>query len=473
MIAIATIGATAWWASAWWSHQDEQTPIETTGAPEAELGRLTVLTAAKADVAGIATQTVTRRSMRLTRFLPARFAYDDRSHVAVRAATAGVIESVFVKPGDCVEVNQRIAVLRSPAIGKARSEILRLRADLELAEAERQWQSGICNGVEKLVAAIRQGMPVEEIEQALGEAPLGNYRGRLLTLYSKSRLANKLSDSVTGISDAVGRRIVRERQSGQQQARAELDAVLEQALFETQQECKTAMARVDAANRSVIVARQSLATLLGITTMHSPETNVSPNETDLARLEIRSPLAGTVERKLYSATERVSAGDQLFIIADTSRLWVKADVRSRDWGAMQVQPGDAVTVTTHADPETNLVGKVYYVGREVDPASGALPLVVEVNNPQNRYRPGLFARVEVAVGKAPDVIAVPESAILDIEGQPSLFIAKADGYQRRPVQTGRTSAGMVEIRAGLKTGQDVVTAGAFVLKSELLLEGEE
>jgi RND family efflux transporter MFP subunit len=473
VVAMLALAATVWWATTWWSHEGQNESIQSVGQATDPTSSLTVLTKAKADVAGIATQTVSRRSMQLTRFLPARFAYDDRSHVAVRAATAGVIDTVFVKPGDKVEVNERIAVLRSPAVGKARSEMLRLQADLELAETERQWQSGICDGVEKLVVAIRQGKSVEEIERSIDEAPLGNYRGRLLTLYSKARLANKLSDSVTSISDAVSRRVVRQRQSEQQQARAELDAVMEQALFETSQACKSGTARADAANRSLIVARQSLATLLGITKMHTAETNVSPNETDLARLEIRSPLAGTVERKLYSATERVGAGDELFIIADTSRLWVEADVRSRDWGAMQVKQGDAVKITTHADSETELIGNVYYVGREVDPASGALPLVVELENPENRYRPGLFARVEVPIGEVSDAIAVPESAIVDLEGQPSVFVAQRGGYQRRTVKTGRTSGSLVEIQAGLQAGQQVVTSGAFVLKSELLLEGEE
>ncbi len=473
LVAVIALFGTAWWASAWWTNQESNEIVEIDSEPSDPVSTLTLLSKAKASNAGISTQPVIRQSMQLTRTLPGRFVYDDRQHVAVRAATDSVIESMFVKPGDQVRTDQKIAVLRSPAVGNARSTILRLQADLELAESERQWQAGICDGVEKLVAAIRAGKQVEDIEQLIGDAPLGSYRGQLLTLYSKSRLATRLSASIAEVSDAVSRRIVRERESDQQQTKAELEAVLEQALFESRQACKAATASADAARRSLIVARQSLGTLLGTTKIDAAETRVSPNETDLARLELRSPLEGTVERKFYSVTERVSEGAELFIIADTSRLWVEADVRSRDWNAMSVRPGDAVSITTHADPDIKLVGKIYYVGREVDPASGAVPLVAEVTNPENRYRPGLFARVEVAVDQLSNVIAVPESAIVDLEGETCVFVAQDGGYQRQVIQTGRRSGDLVEVTAGLEVGQQLVTTGAFVLKSELLLEGEE
>ncbi len=470
IIALLVLAGTGWLVSRWWRVSESANIVDAAKATSTGGTTLIVLSDAKTKAAGICTERVTRESLQQTRTLPGRFAYDDRRHVAVRAATDALIESVNVKPGDNVQTGQQIAVLRSPAIGAARSEVLRRQSELELAEIDRRWQADICAGVEKLVADIRSGRPVKEIELAADQGKIGKYGGELLMLYSKSLLATDLSESVADLAGAVSGRVVRQRRSEQQQSTAELEAMMDQALFETGQACKAAAAKVDAAQRNLIVARQQLTNLLGVT---DAAAQVSPNETDLARLDIVSPLAGTVEQRGFSARERVTAGAELFVIADTSRLWVEADVRGRDWSAMRVREGDTVTITTPADPDNSLSGTVYYVGRQVDPASGAVPIVIEVANQSNRYRPGLFARVEVPIGQVVDAIAIPHSAIVDLEGQPSVFVAHADGYRPAGVEVGEKIGDHVEIRAGLSEGQSIVTAGAFALKSELLLEGEE
>ncbi len=160
-------------------------------------------------------------------------------------------------------------------------------------------------------------------------------------------------------------------------------------------------------------------------------------------------------------------------MADTSRLWVEADIRGNDWDAIGVGPGLPVTVTTPADPDTVMKASVYFVGREVDPTTGAIPLVAEIANETGKLRPGLFARVEIPVESLADVLVIPRSAIVDLQGESSVFVIEDDGFQPVRVQTGASTSRLIEIRSGLQEGQQVVVEGAFMLKSELLLEGEE
>ncbi len=433
------------------------------------------LTQAKLSAAGIETQPVKRVNLPLLRTLPARFAYDDTRHVAVRTPTDGVLESVLVKPGDAVAAGQTIAVLRSPAVGAARSEVLTRTAEYELAKTARDRHWRIYRGVENLSASIEKGESIETIKEQLREATLGSYGGDLLTKYSKALLAARLAQSANSIRDsgAISGRVQHERQSELQQARADLEATLDQSLFETQQAFKQAQATENTAERSLVIARQQLVTLLGA--KQGPEIIpvVNSKETDLARLAIDSPIAGTVEGKAYSATERVTAGSELFIVADTSRLWVKADIRNRDWSAIQVREGDQVTVITSATEDERLDASVYFVGREVDPSSGAITLVATIYNHSGKYRPGLFARLEVPIGNIPDTLVVPNSAVVDLGGEWSVFVEENDGYRPAAVETGSRSGGQIEVRAGLTEGQRIVVEGAFALKSELLLEGEE
>ena len=89
-------------------------------------------------------------------------------------------------------------------------------------------------------------------------------------------------------------------------------------------------------------------------------------------------------------------------------------------------------------------------------------------------RPGLFVRVSVPVGVRTDVLTVPTQAVLQHDGKSFVFVAQNENQFRRvDVQTGDYGEERIEIVTGLKAGEQVVTSGAFILKSELLLEGED
>lgn len=453
-------------------HLVADSPALTTLATEADSVKLT---AEQLKVAGIRTQTVKRQTLQVTRTLPARFAYDDARHVSVRTPSEGVLQTVLVKTGDQVAIGQPLATIRSPALGDARSRVLTSEANLALAEKAHQWEADIQAGVEQLVELIRQGESVDTIKAKLHDKTLGTLGGQLLTQYSKSELASKIARSMgsVGASGAISGRVVQERISQQQQTLAELEASIEQTRFQTKQSLDRAAAAEATAQRDLQIAQHSLATLLGSTANLNDGLDASPNVQDLSMLTIRAPIAGTVERKVFSATERVTPQAELFVIADTSTLWVEADIRSRDWETIKVASGDSVMVSTPSVDAPPQPATVYYVGREANPASGAIPLVAQISNLDGRYRPGLFARVAAPTTFIDDAIMVPESALVDLDGRDAVFVERYQGFQAVPVEVGRRTNGRVEICKGLEVGQSVVTEGAFILKSELLLEGEE
>ncbi|WP_286765429.1 MULTISPECIES: efflux RND transporter periplasmic adaptor subunit [Rhodopirellula] len=429
----------------------------------------------KIDVAGIRWEEVQRGTLVVTRTLPARFAYDDTRHVSLRTPTDGVLESILVKPGDSVDRGQPVAVLRSPSIGTARNQVLSEKAMLDLAQETYRWEADIHAGVSDLAKRIRAGEAIDVIKQSLKDKTIGEFGGQLLTMYSKSNLANQLSRSVGDLGDsgAISGRVIQERQSDRQQSEAALEAAIEQSLFQTRQSMNQAEARRNEAERRLRIAKQTLGTLLGTLADSMGGLDVSPNELDVSRLTIQSPLTGTIESKTFSASERVAAQDELFVIADASSLWVEADIRGRDWQSIHVSEGDVVMVSTPAMNMPPQPATVYTIGRQVDPASGAIPLVAKIDNSEGRFRPGLFARMAVPTETLHDVILLAGAAVVDLDGQTSVFVVSGDGFESVSVEVGSQSGGMVEIREGLTEGQLAVVSGAFALKSELLLEGEE
>jgi cobalt-zinc-cadmium efflux system membrane fusion protein len=189
---------------------------------------------------------------------------------------------------------------------------------------------------------------------------------------------------------------------------------------------------------------------------------------------MRAPFRGTIEESVFGVSERLKQGDRQFVLADTSRLWVSADLREADWKALGIQPDTSLMVESPALPGEKFTAKVYYVGREVSSTSNAVPLVASLDNSEGRLRPGLFVRVSIPLEDQTDVLAVPEQGVMEHERRRFVFLEDEPGrFRRVDVKTGRNSDGWIEIRAGLKAGDRVVTKGAFLLKSELLLEREE
>jgi cobalt-zinc-cadmium efflux system membrane fusion protein len=85
----------------------------------------------------------------------------------------------------------------------------------------------------------------------------------------------------------------------------------------------------------------------------------------------------------------------------------------------------------------------------------------------------MFVWVDLPQGEMREAVAVPTSAVMRHEGKSFVFVPDGpERFRRVAVKTGIESGDFVEITGGLEVGQQVVSRGAFVLKSELLLEKE-
>jgi multidrug efflux pump subunit AcrA (membrane-fusion protein) len=136
--------------------------------------------------------------------------------------------------------------------------------------------------------------------------------------------------------------------------------------------------------------------------------------------------------------------------------------------------GTQVNVTAPAIPDATFAATVHYVGREVIADTNAVRLVATIGNPDGILRPGMFVRVSLPVGAPQAGLAVSPEAILRQGEEEFVFVKLADDtFQKMDVDTGAVSDEWVEVKQGLSAGQHVVRRGSFLLKSELLLEGEE
>ena len=182
------------------------------------------------------------------------------------------------------------------------------------------------------------------------------------------------------------------------------------------------------------------------------------------RYELRAPFDAVVVEKHLTVGEVVDETSNAFTLSDLSRVWATFAVAPRDLD--KVTTGRNVTVSA-PDLGAQVEGKVNYVGSLLGEQNRAATVRATLANPNGAWRPGLFVNVAVSVERFNAAVVVPESALQSWEEQTVVFARTEEGFEARPVKTGRRDAGLVEITTGLAAGTQVAAAGSFVLKSEL------
>jgi cobalt-zinc-cadmium efflux system membrane fusion protein len=81
----------------------------------------------------------------------------------------------------------------------------------------------------------------------------------------------------------------------------------------------------------------------------------------------------------------------------------------------------------------------------------------------------MYSDAEIPLPGVRSMLSIPETSIQELKGHTAVFVQRAATlFEAQPVETGRSSAGRVEITSGLKPGDRVVVTGGFLLKSQLL-----
>jgi HlyD family secretion protein len=157
-------------------------------------------------------------------------------------------------------------------------------------------------------------------------------------------------------------------------------------------------------------------------TLVKAQTNYDLAELRLADVTIRAPLAGTIlERNveegtvIQSASQNVSGGSILFVMATLEAMQVRTLVDETDMG--QLRAGMASTVTVEAYPERRFEGTVEKIEPQATVVQNVtmFPVIVTLDNRSGLLKPGMNAEVEVLVDQASDVLLVPNNAIVNLQ----------------------------------------------------------
>jgi Cu(I)/Ag(I) efflux system membrane fusion protein/cobalt-zinc-cadmium efflux system membrane fusion protein len=187
-------------------------------------------------------------------------------------------------------------------------------------------------------------------------------------------------------------------------------------------------------------------------------------------MTLYSPNSGVVTMKKVVEGMRVMAGEELLQIADLSRVWVIADLYEHDLPLVRV--GQAATVEIPSAPERKLLGRITYIYPYVQNETRTVKARIEFANPGLELKPEMYANVVIATSAQSGALVVPGDAVLRSGKGATVFVALGEGrFEPRLVQTGMSDAdGYIQVLAGLKEGEKVVTSAQFLLDSESRLQ---
>ncbi|HLO61741.1 MAG TPA: efflux RND transporter periplasmic adaptor subunit, partial [Azonexus sp.] len=182
-------------------------------------------------------------------------------------------------------------------------------------------------------------------------------------------------------------------------------------------------------------------------------------------LTFRSPVNGVVIEKKAVQGMRFSAGDALYQVTDLSSVWAVADVFEQDIG--WVKPGARAKVRINAYPDKVFEGTISYVYPTLKTETRTIPVRVELPNPGNLLKPGMFAQLELPTAAKGEVVTVPHSAVIDSGTRQIVLVQAGEGrFEPRDVKLGARSDERVEIRDGVREGEQVVVAANFLIDAE-------
>ncbi len=210
------------------------------------------------------------------------------------------------------------------------------------------------------------------------------------------------------------------------------------------------------------LAAQTLV-VLGIPQATLSTLATAPAES-MARHEIRSPLDGTVTERNVTVGEAVSAEEKLFVVTDLSSVWVDIAVYATDLAAVH-QGQEASVRSTDLDLEVS--GRVSFFGPLVGQESRAATARIVVPNSGGRWRPGLFVTVRLVREAATVPLAVAAEAIQTFRDWQVVFVRYGDWFEARPLELGRSDGEWVEVRTGLKAGEQYASKNSFAIKAEI------
>ena len=221
---------------------------------------------------------------------------------------------------------------------------------------------------------------------------------------------------------------------------------------------KVAQASLDAAEKKLHVLGFSEKEIEAISQIHQ----INPIIT------LYAPISGKIIQNNAVLGSMIDQANEILVIMDPTLLWIDAEIYEKD--IAKIRLGQKVEIEVPAYPGETFSGTVSYIGDVLKEETRTITVRTEVENRDYLLKPGMFANISIALNHQMNALVVPREAVLEDRGDQVVFLKRGDQFFMQVVTTGARENGYLEIRSGVREGDEVVVAGNYQLKSKLYEE---
>lgn len=182
---------------------------------------------------------------------------------------------------------------------------------------------------------------------------------------------------------------------------------------------------------------------------------------ELSYTNITAPISGVVAQRMIKPGNLIALNAPVFRIVNTSHLEAVLNVPEQEMATLHA--GQSLHMAVDALPGQAFDGKVDRVSPVVDSGSGTFRVVCAFDG-ADKLRPGMFGRIEVVYDQRANVLTLPRTALIEDEGESAVYVVRDKKAVRVPVQLGYQDGEVVEVRSGVKEGDQVITAGKVAVR---------
>ncbi|MBI5261790.1 MAG: efflux RND transporter periplasmic adaptor subunit [Bradyrhizobium sp.] len=240
------------------------------------------------------------------------------------------------------------------------------------------------------------------------------------------------------------------------------------APFKDLQQAEAQLAAAESDMRSTDTAFEAARIRLRILGRTDAEISELEQRGTIARITgIAAPIDGTVISRKVGPGQYVKAdsGEALYVIADLSTMWLKAQIFEQDIASVRV--GQEIEAKVAAVPNRTFRARIANISSASDLTTRRVVVRSEIGNPDGVLKSEMFASFKIGTAEPSTTPAVPTNAVIRegdaatvwVETEPMLF-------KRRVVDIGIQQDGLTQIRSGLNVGELVVARGAIFVDNE-------
>ena len=393
---------------------------------------------------------------------------NNENEVYITPRIPGKVVKVKVRLGEDVDKGEILARIDSVETEEIRAGFIGAAANLKAAEANLEKERLLYNNKAKVMDAVKKGIRSEEAITILKDAELGKAKADILKPLARLELGEAnlkrerelYQDNISSMKEVIA---AEKEHTG---ARIEFQTAVEEMFLNTKNELAKAEAEYMSAKARMEERREHFYHY-GFLNTEIDEMVDESRKYGHATIPIIAPFKGRIVERIVAVGQVVDISTKLFKLIDLSTVWVWANIYEKDLG--MVKKGQEIFITVTPYPDRVFTGRITYISDTVDPATRTVKVRAELENFERLLKPEMFATVKILTGKGENLLAVPESAI-QREGENTIvFVVRDENtFEKRVVSIGPEVGGYNQIISGLKEGERLVTKGAFTLKSESL-----